>query len=198
MAAGECWLFDSFRWHRVENKGAEQRIHLVIDTVGGGLLPALMAAAEAGEREARLVRPGEGRGGPLRFEQVNAPKVMSPWEMRYHLAFLREQANPDPLLTTVSSRVEQFIDEWAASWAQFGTDEQGHRGYADLIQQVRGDLARLGGDRITLRNRWPLYHMLDQLIFQMALPRPTGQPLQAGSIADAGQAAAYATSRVTG
>jgi hypothetical protein len=198
MAAGECWLFDSFQWHRVENKGDAQRIHLVIDTVGGGMLPELMATAEAGDREPRLVRPGEGRGGELRFEQVNAPKVMSPWEMRYHLAFLAGQANPDPLLPKVVGRVEQFIDEWAASWAQFGADDGGHQAYAQLIQQVRVDLAKLGGERLTLRNRWPLYHMFDQLIFQMALPRPAAQPLQAGSLAAAGQSGAYATSRVTG
>jgi hypothetical protein len=198
MAAGECWLFDSFQWHRVENKGDFQRIHLVIDTVGGGLLPELMAAAEAGDLQPRLVAPGESRGGQLLFEQVNAPKVMSPWEMRCHLAFLAEQANPDPVLAKVIQRVEQFIDAWAAAWAHFGTRDEGHSSYAPLIQQARVDLAKLGGDRITLRNRWPLYHMLDQLIFQMALPRPAAQPPQAGSLASASQAAAYATSRVAG
>jgi hypothetical protein len=187
MAAGECWLFDSFQWHRVENKGEAKRTHLVIDTVGGGQLPGLMAAAEAGDDEPRLVRPGEGRGEELRFEQVNAPKVMSPWEMRYHLAFLVQHANPDPLLSKVVERVEQFIDEWAASWAQFGTDDEGIPAYAKLIQQVRLDLAKLGGEQLTLRNRWPLYQMFDQLIFQMALPRPTAQPLVAGSLASAAQ-----------
>jgi hypothetical protein len=198
MAAGECWLFDSFQWHRVENKGDAQRIHLVIDTVGGGQLPALMAAAEAGHDEPRLVRPGDSRGGPLRFEQVNAPKVMSPWEMRYHLGFLTEQTNPDPLLPEVVERVEQFIDEWAANWAEFGADDQGHPSYAKLIQKARLDLAKLGGEGLTLRNRWPLYHMFDQLIFQMALPRRGAQSMQAGSLAAAGQSAAYATSRATG
>ena len=44
MAAGECWMFDSFRFHDVQNKGSEQRIHLVIDTVGGGRLFELIDA----------------------------------------------------------------------------------------------------------------------------------------------------------
>lgn len=198
MAAGECWVFDSFQWHRVENQGGAQRIHLVIDTVGGGLLPELMAAAEAGGQEPRLVRPGESRGGQLLFEQVNAPTVMSPWEMRCHLAFLAGQVNSDPLLPGVIARVDQFIDAWAAAWAHFGTNDEGHASYAQLIQAVRVDLAKLGGDRITLRNSWPLYHMFDQLIFQMALPRPKHHQLVAGSLASASQSAAYATSRVTG
>ncbi len=96
MAAGECWIFDSFRWHDVQNKGSEQRIHLVLDTVGGGLLPDLMEAAESGVTASRFFRPGERDGEILSFEKVNSPKVMSPWEMRCHLAFTREEAGSDP------------------------------------------------------------------------------------------------------
>src|SRR5438270_3855208 len=92
MAPGECWTFDSFRWHDVQNKGSEQRIHLVIDTVGGGRLPELMSAAEAGDDEPRFVRPAPGGANGLLFENVNSPAIMSPWEMRCHLAFIREQA----------------------------------------------------------------------------------------------------------
>ena len=33
MAPGECWIFDSFRFHRVENGWTERRVHLVLDTV---------------------------------------------------------------------------------------------------------------------------------------------------------------------
>ena len=36
MAAGECWIFDTWRQHRVINDAVESRIHLVVDTVGGG------------------------------------------------------------------------------------------------------------------------------------------------------------------
>lgn len=197
MQAGECWLFDSFQWHRVENKGDAQRIHLVIDTVGGGRLPELMTAAEAGTAEPQLVPPGSSRGGQLLFEQLNAPKVMSPWEMRCHLAFLVERLNPDPLIPRVVKYVERFIDAWAAAWAHFGTGDEGLPSYARLIQQARIDLSKLGGEQIALTNRWPLYHMLDQLIFSMALPRTSGQPLQSGTLATA-QQSAYATSRATG
>ena len=198
MAAGECWLFDSFQWHRVENRGDAQRIHLVIDTVGGGLLPKLMTEAETGRVEPRIFKRGSGAGGQLQFEQINAPKVMSPWEMRCHLAFLVSETNADPLLPTVVTQVERFIDAWAAAWAHFGTDDRGLPTYSQLVQQIRDDLTNLGGDRITLRNRWPLYHMLDQLIFSMSLQRPAEQPLVAGSLADAGQQSAYAVSRATG
>ena len=181
MAAGECWAFDSFRWHKVENRGIERRVHLVLDTVGGGILPELIRGAEHGPGEPRLLGPGERTRPVLAFEKVNSPSVMSPWEMRCHLAFLTGQTLPHPLLDPVKERMERFIDQWAAAWAQFG-EENSQPGYGQLLQQVRVDLAALGGDEIKLSNQWPLYHMLDQMIFQMALARPSGLPLTAGSV----------------
>ena len=35
MAEGECWIFDTWREHKVENDASRSRIHLVVDTVGG-------------------------------------------------------------------------------------------------------------------------------------------------------------------
>src|SRR5262249_41357642 len=35
MAAGECWIFDTWRRHLVVNANDDERIHLVADTVGG-------------------------------------------------------------------------------------------------------------------------------------------------------------------
>ncbi|MBL4673207.1 MAG: aspartyl/asparaginyl beta-hydroxylase domain-containing protein [Arenicella sp.] len=34
MRAGECWIFDSWRRHKVVNNSSENRVHLVIDTSG--------------------------------------------------------------------------------------------------------------------------------------------------------------------
>jgi len=34
MAAGECWVFDTWTMHRVLNDAERSRVHLVIDTVG--------------------------------------------------------------------------------------------------------------------------------------------------------------------
>lgn len=176
MAAGECWVFDSFRWHDVQNKGSEQRIHLVLDTVGGGLLPELLAAAVNGSAEPRLLRPGQRGSDGLAFEKINSPKVMSPWEMRCHLAFLIEYLEPSPPLAIALERVERFIDSWAAAWARFGTDDEGRPTYAQLLQELRTDLTDLGGgEQIQLRNGVRLYRVLEQLILQVALAPPSAQ-----------------------
>ena len=145
MAPGECWTFDSFRWHDVQNKGAEQRIHLVIDTVGGGLLPELMSGAEAGNVEPRFVPPRPGAAQGLLFENVNSPAIMSPWEMRCHMAFIREQAGTSPKVLAALARVDEFVAAWAAAWARFGERDEGSPVYSQLLEQARADIGTLGG-----------------------------------------------------
>jgi hypothetical protein len=171
MEAGECWAFDSFRRHRVENKGTEQRIHLVLDTVAGGDISPLLAAALAGS-EARLLCPGEGVGRALKFEKMNSPAVMSPWEIRCHLAFLVEHAKPDPRLGAIFQRMDQFVDDWTSAWAEFGADEAARDVYTALIENVRSDAIRLGSREVTLNNDWPLHAMFESLILQMAVGMP--------------------------
>jgi hypothetical protein len=172
MEAGECWAFDSFRRHQVQNNGAEQRIHLVLDTVGGGNLPALIAAAQAGTVETRVLPPGESHAPALHFEKMNSPAVMSPWEMRCHMAFLASHAMPGPKIGPIFDRMDQFVDAWAAAWAEFGSDDAGRPAYARLLESVRSDVISLGSKQATLQNEWPLNAMFESLIFQMALGAP--------------------------
>lgn len=176
MAAGECWLFDSFSWHNVRNAGAEQRIHLVLDTVGGGSLGELMSAAKSGTAEARRVRPGERSGEGLLFERVNSPKVMSPWEMRCHLEFIRENAGCDPDALRLVDHVDKFIGEWAAAWARFGTDDDGRQIYEDLLNKVRAEASSLGARQVETPHKVPLGSLFDQLIWQKALA-PLASPV---------------------
>lgn len=172
MEAGSCWVFNSFLRHDVQNKGDAQRIHLVLDTVGGGILPDLMSAAEEGSTEPRLLRPGSRRGDGLVFENVNSPKVMSPWEMRCHLAFIREQAGTDPRIVQALNKVESFVDAWAAAWARFGTDDEGRPIYQRLLQGIRADMSAMDVAALEMPNEVFLGRILEQLIFYFALARP--------------------------
>ena len=79
-----------------------------------------MKAAELRTSDARLFAPGTRDGEGLFFEKVNSPKVMSPWEMRCHLAFTREKAGTERQVVAILDRVEMFIDAWAPNWARFG------------------------------------------------------------------------------
>jgi hypothetical protein len=184
MAAGECWMFDSFRWHDVQNKGTERRVHLVIDTVGGGQLWDLMEAAQSGGGAARKLLPGERSGEGLAFEQVNAPRIMSPWEIRCHVAFITEHAMPDPLLDTVMRRIDRFVEDWAAAWARFGSADAGLATYRDLLVTTRRDLAAIGGSHLLLRNELELYDVLDDLVFAMAVAQPQAMALGTAAVGE--------------
>jgi hypothetical protein len=164
MKAGECWVFDSFRGHTVRNGGSEQRIHLVLDTVGGGRLRELIEAGERGDAEDEYVKPSTFATDHLAYERVNSPKVMSPWEIRGHVAFLADQALPHPLLGPVLKRLDDFVSDWAAVWAQYEADEAGWPDYLRLLDELKRDLSTIGDTSVQLKNRLSLYLVLDHMV----------------------------------
>ena len=172
MAAGECWVFDSFRWHDVKNGGTDQRIHLVLDTVGGGQFGDLMKAAESGTSEPQLIRPGEHRDTELAYERFNSPTIMSPWEMRCHLAFIREHARGAPEVLNVLARADELLSDWTAAWARFGPADEGRPEYDRLLRKMREDMAILGASQIELPNKIPIAMMLTQLVLLKAMSDP--------------------------
>lgn len=184
MAAGECWIFDSFRVHDVRNSGTEKRIHLVLDTVGGEKLWDLMRQGEQAGRDpaaAKFVAPGSVATGNLRYEQINTPDIMSVWEVRCHIDFLLEQAQPGELLDNSRQQLERFLHEWGALWAQFGADSAAQSSYQALIEQIRRELQRIQTGRIVLPNGVPLDRALNELVFTAAAPTPSSAPAMAAA-----------------
>lgn len=166
MKAGECWVFDSFRVHGVRNGGTEQRIHLVLDTVGGGRLRELIEAGEEGSREEEFIKPGTILTNGLLYERANSPAVMSPWEIRAHVSYLSAHAVPHPLLAPVLKRVDDFVEDWAAVWARYQGDEAGWDEYLRLRQGLMDDLTQLRGQSVLLRNTLPFYLGFDHMVLQ--------------------------------
>ena len=181
MKPGECWVFDSFRRHEVHNRGTEKRVHLVLDTVGSARLWDLIDAAQSGVTEATAVNPGIGQQ-PLVFETLNAPKVMSPWEMQVHLEFIGSQLGPaEAAASAVMRRMSKFVTEWTALWVQYETRDEGLPAYRSLSASVQHDLAALRGEGIRLINNTPLYFAMQQLIFLNAIERPPAHQLRAAT-----------------
>lgn len=177
MDAGECWVFDSFLKHEVHNRGSETRVHLVLDTVGGGRLYDLIDAAEGGASKTEFVEPSDGTKPRLAFEKVNLPRIMSPWEVRCHVDFIMSNAIDHPKLEAVRKRIDRFIEHWAALWAQYGEDERAVPLYGQLLMAVRSDIAREGAEDIRLRNEVVMQHIFERLIVEAAIeaarrPRP--------------------------
>lgn len=173
MAAGECWIFDSFRIHDVFNGGSDKRIHLVLDTVGGEKLWDLMREAGSVDRnslELRGVEPGTTDHAQIRYEHVNTPEVMSVWEVRCHVNFLLDQAPRAEPYDKVVGALDRFQHHWGALWAEFGTDPDGLPHYQRALSDIRTLLGREGTSRIVLPNGVSLDRALNELVFMAAAP----------------------------
>jgi len=173
MAAGECWLFDSFALHKVQNTGSERRVHLVLDTVGGERLWDLAEAASTGVHipEETIDVDGAAARNPLTFELLNTPKVMSPWEMRQHLDYLLDHAAPGAEIGVVVKRLDRFISAWQGAWSRFGTSDEGLPMYRGLIEGMRGELRSMDPNAIVLRNQQTLVFTIDALVLRNAVAR---------------------------
>lgn len=168
MAPGECWIFDSFRWHEVVNSGTERRVHLVLDTTPTERLWELAESARLPDTQPTKLDPGSGSHKPLLFENFNSPKVMSPWEMRCHIAFIAEQAEQGPALDRVLRQLERFGDNWAALWSHFGTADEGVPEYWALLSRTETSI-KSDAEAVPLHNELTFWTVLEQLVFATAL-----------------------------
>ena len=173
MAPGECWIFDTWRKHRVINDADVERIHLVADSVGSDAFGELMRAGRMtgaptppGWR-AEPVSPVPGPH-PLRLESTNIPTVMTPWELREHIGFLLREARPHPLLESVQQVTARFLGAWTALWAEFGTDEAGWPAYRRAIETYDAWL-RENAPELRLLNDSRLLGALRFMIFAVAV-----------------------------
>lgn len=180
MQAGECWLLDSFFRHSVENKGSETRVHLVLDTVGSAGLWDLIDSASGGA-EARLLEPGTAPKRALQFEQINAPAVMSPWEMKCHIAYIRDWVDDAPGLDAVLRILDRFVMAWSGTWARYGVSDEGLADYIRNLNDVQRALARVEGPPIMMRNGWPLLDSLQRYVLANAIAQAKMRQIQAAA-----------------
>ena len=178
MAPGECWLLDSFFKHEVANRGDKTRIHLVLDTVGSAALWDLLKASRDGVEE-KLIAPGETPQRPLGFEQVNASMVMSPWEMKTHIAYIADWTDEQPGRDEVLAILDRFVMTWSGAWGRYGPSEQSLPVYWQLLTQVRQALADYRGPAVKMRNTIPLVDTIESFILAFAIYPEVAERLQA-------------------
>jgi hypothetical protein len=175
MAAGECWVFDTWSLHRVINDQTHARVHLVADTVGGDGMLRLLGAGRTPSAPtppnwlARKVEP-TGAAPALEFETVNVPKVMSPWELREHINFLLAEALPrQPIAHEVGRIAMPFLHRWRALWSAYGEDEVAWPRYRALLNQFARDLKAVRADDVLLVNEVDFFTTLQAMVLGVAL-----------------------------
>jgi hypothetical protein len=173
MASGECWIFDTWRKHRVVNDASRPRIHLVADTVGGdGFWDHVSGGRPAGRDlpgwQPRRVQPAPGNTPHLDFESFNAPVVMTPWEMREHIMFMLSEAEAHPQLAVVHHLLLRLSRRWQALWSCYGTSPEGWPRYRKLLDETAPEL-RVQSAGIVLRNGVAFLQAISACVTDVAL-----------------------------
>lgn len=174
MAEGECWIFDTWRRHRVVNESSDTRIHLVADTVGGSRFWDLLAAGKppgprGSEWQPLRLQAGSPARPSLDFETVNAPVVMGPWEVREHIVFLLGECMPHPRLPELQGALLTFARRWHALWSCYGERSEGWPRYRALLVSTQSELVARGINEVGLRNETGLMQTLSSYVLDMAL-----------------------------
>lgn len=167
MAQGECWVFDTWSRHRVENPVNAPRVHLVVDTVGGAGLWSLI------DRQTGVIPPDSPLPelkpiDSIVFENVNLSPVMAAAEIDVTLGALLTDFAAVDLDTAVAldRALVPFRRSWRAAWTHFGTDPAGVPSYRQLLAEADAVVAGFSGE---LPNGLEIRESIRQLVLRVAL-----------------------------
>ncbi|WP_218310747.1 aspartyl/asparaginyl beta-hydroxylase domain-containing protein [Alteromonas antoniana] len=148
MRAGEAWIFDSWKYHRVVNASDIFRVHLVIDICGSS---TFWEMAERGNvpwlpqrtptDEFTFINNDTASAPTVLTEQYNTPLVMSPGEMEGMAQELFSELadasdNPKEEEAVFVNAVKGFCQDWRVLWSQYGLNEAGWPHYHALRQRA--------------------------------------------------------------
>lgn len=190
MAAGEAWVFDNWRLHRVENPAPEPRIHLVADTTGTAAfwqLALRRAATPPAQWPGIAWNPGAD-ARPL--TEINEQAAVMPAaevqmlvnDLRAELVVSRDTPAARDAAMSFNGLLEGFICDWRQLCALHGTGGAGREQFQRLVDHVR-EGARTLGDALVMRtNRISAVRVLEARVLQHALAAgaPVAVPAVAG------------------
>lgn len=151
MAAGESWIFDTWRSHNVINPYPTPRIHLVADTTGSAHFWELVERGRTDDVERRTIAFDPTRDPALDIESVTHATVMSPWEQAQQIELLEAHMPQSPEANAIRAALMRLHRDWRAAWARFGANEAGWPAYAKLRETVINELTPLTST-VTLKN----------------------------------------------
>ncbi|MCP4330871.1 MAG: hypothetical protein GY791_20980 [Alphaproteobacteria bacterium] len=142
MKAGDCWTFDNWRLHKVENPSNVTRIHLVIDTVGSASFWRMLRQVERNEREPQFVPFDlDKKDISVPIEHYESAPVMAPGEIDRNceilVADLRARADNDAeLIDDVEEALEEIRHAWRSIWVVDGADQTAWPSYQNVVQDA--------------------------------------------------------------
>ena len=193
MAAGECWIFNSWRRHRVVNSAAITRIHLVIDAAGSSRFWRLVremealdpvADARAIAERSQFVRFDRNWRGDIATERYNTAPVMAPGELDALAAALVRDFEAHPgnnprLVECYKTLLTDFCKDWREAWHLHGYTAAGQARYQGLIDALRQGLDPNPRALVTASNEVGVNPIINQRLLAPALA-----PNQAANLLD--------------
>jgi len=172
MGAGESWLFDSWRRHRVVNASNVRRVHLVIDLAGSSRFWQTVRQAETMAPIAIL--PGVGERLPLRTEQFPVAPVMAPGEM---LAIVEQvlqdcEANPENdtnIMRQYRHLLLDLVHDWREIWSLHGFTEAAFPQFRKVLERTAAQLLPQPRVLVTASNSVGINPIINQRILAAAL-----------------------------
>ncbi len=190
MAAGEAWIFDNWRRHRVLNDSEESRIHLVGDTAGNSSFWQFVAQGQTDAAPLQH-RFDPNRDAQLLTERTTLAPVMAPAEIDLLLLDLRTEltvADPAAALAAADNpaglrRLQQYmglIDAFRGDWRQLyalhGERPTGWPLYSALRQQLREASKQIGEGLSMRTNRIAAHKVLEGRVLRVILPAVPEKP----------------------
>ena len=183
MRAGECWIFNSWRRHRVVNDGSEDRVHLVVDTAGSSRFWQVVRAMEAmpaGQNEQlaagslQSIAYDAGAHPSIRTERFNIAPVMAPGELDALVLdlvsdFERNPDNDPELVERYKRLLFDMRKNWRELWHLYGYRRDGWPHYRRLLDSVHRQLHPDRRALVTSSNNLGVNPVIVQRILRSAL-----------------------------
>ena len=176
MAAGECWIFDNWRQHAVENPTECHRVHLVADTTGTAAFWELVARgtkADAGVEH----RPYDPSARPeLLTERSFLRPVMAPEEMDLLVMDTRSELTVEMDTSEHRARLASFhalllglARDWRQLYMLHGEEIAGRRAFSELRDRVRDRSRALAAGLVMRTNRVAAEKLLEARILRVCV-----------------------------
>ncbi len=194
MAAGETWIFDSWRQHRVENPTDQERIHLVADTTGSAAFWRFVS--QVGQPGVVVQQHGfdpAWDAQPL-LERIGPPPVMHPSEVELLVGDLRaELAAGEQLpesaaqLPAYHALLDGFCRDWRQMYLLHGEESAGWPQFAQMREQLRQASRKLAEGMVVRSNGVQAHRVLEARVLRSLVPALKEEPEKGGPGRSAGR-----------
>ena len=183
MAAGEAWIFDNWRLHRVENGSAITRIHLVIDTVGSAdfwrMVESVdMNGADFSSSKIRSLAYRYSTSYRIVTEADSGQCLLAPDELSHLCRDLIEDiscaADSDTAGLVCNRFSRAIVDlqrDWRGLYSRYGGNPGSIAPFHDLLNKVWADVDSIRPDVVMRDNGVLAKNVLRARVLQSALRR---------------------------